>query len=173
MMLQNHQIVPQTLSHMSKTGLRIPLDAQHTKVQTMLSPVNKELLLFIKVTEPNLLVLHINDHETAIFHISGLEKEGQVTSQKSSQTSIILLFIVTIHCSESIKPKPFSLHTYLQNHHYRCLLDWLWTLQTWLHRSHSLWALCSVLPSLPPEGKQSQWHINRVYCGDLECYWKC
>lgn len=121
-------------------------------------------MLFIKATEPNLLVLHINDRETAIFQISGLEKEGRVIKWKSSETSIILLFIVTVHCSERLKPKGFGFfkYTYLQNHHYQCLLDWLWTLQTWPHMSHSRWALCSVLPSLPPEGKQSQWHINKA-----------
>lgn len=77
MILKNCQIVPQPLSQMSKTGLGIPLEVQHPKLQTVLSPYAHT---FIKATEPHLLILHINDCETAIFQISGPEKKGQVTN---------------------------------------------------------------------------------------------
>lgn len=63
MMLKNCQIFPQLLS------------------QSMLSPY----AYLIKAIELNLLVLHINDCEIAIFQISALEKKGQVTNWKTSQ----------------------------------------------------------------------------------------
>lgn len=90
------------------------------------------------------------------------EKKSWVPNQKNSQTSIILLFTMTFQWSERIIASKFSLYSYLQSHHCLCLLDWLWTLQTSLHTSHSRWALRSVLPSLLSEGKQSQWHIHRA-----------